>query len=214
MSPPPSPREPKYPVGTPHRRWPSISTQTPHGHDSISILERVERVSRNVSAMIGARGYSGKSEDTMADLAFEPTQHTVRRRAGRPSLGDREHLTAALWPSLEALIDAERGGLNRSPFLADLLAWHVGRPDVIRHPQLAIQFCTDDAVRDAPKPPGPKTTRHCTMRVHPDVARALDQGARDSGLPRAAFIAQAIAESLGVRRTRATTQDARLPLAI
>lgn len=145
-----------------------------------------------------------------------PQDHLTRPRAvkGRPHLGPREIVTAALWPSLEALVDDTRGGLDRSPFLADLLAWHVGRPDLIRHSQLAIEFVTGGgAAFDAAKAPGAKT-RHCTVRVHPDVAHELESGASKSGLPRAVFIADAIAESLGVSRAHATAKEEGLPLAM
>lgn len=151
----------------------------------------------------------------MATAASKPVERTVRRGAvrGRPSLGDREHVTAALWPSLETLVDESRGGLNRSPFLADLLAWHIGRPELIRHTQLAIEFSTaSGAALDAAKPSGTKT-RHCTVRVHPDVAVELDRGASESGLPRAVFIADAIAEALGVSRAH-TAKEEGLPLAM
>lgn len=168
--------------------------------------------------MISARRgtFSGKASETMATAASQPVERTVRRRAvrGRPSLGDREHVTAALWPELEAVVDRARGGLNRSPFLADLLAWHVGRPEVIRHPQLAIEFSTgEDADVDAAKPAGAKT-RHCTVRVHPDVARDLHRGASESKIPRAVFIADAIAESLGVPRAQSAAKEEGLPLAM
>lgn len=149
-----------------------------------------------------------------------PQEHTTRPRAakgpqGRPHLGPREIVTAALWPGLEVLVDEVRNGLNRSPFLADLLAWHVGRPDLMRDSQLTIAFVTtDDAtVGNAGKPLGAKT-RHCTVRVHPDVAFELDRGASESRLPRAVFIAGAIAESLGVNRAHTTAKEEGLPLAM
>lgn len=154
---------------------------------------------RHFSGYVGhdrPTGFIRKAEDAMADVVSKPVERTVRGAVrGRPSLGHREQVTAALWPSLEALITDARGSIDRSPFLADLLAWHVGRPDVIRHTQLAIKFRTDDAVVDAPKPSGPRATRHVTVRVHPDVARELDRRARKSGLPRGVFVAEAIAES-------------------
>jgi hypothetical protein len=149
----------------------------------------------------------------MADVVSKPVERTVRGAVrGRPA-GHREQVTAALWPSLEALITDARGSIDRSPFLADLLAWHVGRPDVIRHTQLAIKFRTDDAVVDAPKPSGPglpgMSRFACIPMWHVNLTVA-----RKSGLPRGVFVAEAIAESLGVRRTRTTTQDERLPLAM
>lgn len=152
----------------------------------------------------------------MATAPSTPVDHTIRRGAvrGRPSLGDREHVTAALWPALETVVDEARGALDRSPFLADLLAWHIGRPDVIRHTQLAIEFSAEScAAFDAAKPSDTKT-RHCTVRVHPDVALELDRGASESGLHRAVFIAQAIAESLGGRRVHAHAKEEGLPLAM
>ncbi len=145
-----------------------------------------------------------------------PQDHLTRPCTvkGRPHLGPREMVTAALWPSLEALVDEERGGLDRSPFLADLLAWHVGRPDLIRHRQLAIEFTTRDGEPiDAAKPLGAKT-RHCTVRVHPDVARELEKGRKKSGLPRGVHIADAIAEALGVSQARVSAKEEGLPLAM
>jgi hypothetical protein len=152
----------------------------------------------------------------------KPVEHTGHRGSvrGRPSLGDREHVTAALWPSLEALVDEERGSLNRSPFLADLLAWHVGRPDLIRHKQLTIEFeftaefpARAAAVLDAAKPAGTKT-RHCTVRVHPDVAHELEERRKRTGQARGVFIANAIAESLGVTQTHTSANEEGLPLAM
>lgn len=149
-----------------------------------------------------------------------PQDHSTRRCAvkGRPHLGPREMVTAALWPSLETLVDEERGGLDRSPFLADVLAWHVGRPDLIRHQQLAIDFEFTEAFPArgrcaATKPLGAKT-RHCTVRVHPDVARELEKGRKKAGVPRAVHIANAIAEALGVSQGHTSATEEGLPLAM
>ena len=99
-----------------------------------------------------------------------PPEHTTHPRSvkGRPHLGPREIITAALWPSLEALVDTARGSLDRSPYLADLLAWHVGRPDLIRHAQLTMEFATGQTAGSDETPEA--KTRHCTVRVHPAVA--------------------------------------------
>ena len=141
-----------------------------------------------------------------------PPEHTTRPRSvkGRPHLGPREIITAALWPSLEALVDAARGSLDRSPYLADLLAWHVGRPDLIRHAQLTMEFATGQ-IAGSDETPEAKT-RHCTVRVHPAVADELDRRATESGRPRAVYIADAIAEGLGARRARTKAEG--LPLAM
>lgn len=139
-------------------------------------------------------------------------QHATSR--GRPHLGPRTVVTAALCCGLEQVVDDARGGLDRSPYLADLLAWHVGRADVIRHNQLAMEFSTSSRPAFAVCRSSGTRTRHCTVRVHPDVARELDRGARESGLPRGVYIADAIAKSLGVRRGNGGLKEGGLPLAM
>lgn len=146
--------------------------------------------------------------------APNPVEHAIPKAVarGRPHLGPREVITAALWPSLEALVDHARGGLDRSPYLADLLARHVGRPDLVRHSQLTITFgaadvCDAQAVQDSRK------TRSCTVRVHPAVAHELNRRASDFRLSRATYVADAIAEWFGAVR-RAATNEERLPLAM
>jgi hypothetical protein len=111
---------------------------------------------------------------------------------------------------LEALVDTARGSLDRSPYLADLLAWHVGRPDLIRHAQLTMEFATGQTAGSDETPEA--KTRHCTVRVHPAVADELDRRATESGRPRAVYIADAIAEGLGARRARTKAEG--LPLAM
>jgi hypothetical protein len=132
---------------------------------------------------------------------------------GRPHLGPREIITAALWPSLEAMVDIARGSLDRSPYLADLLAWHIDRPDLIRHPQLVLDFATAPLTDTGPEQPGTKT-RHCTVRVHPVVAIELDRRAKEIGCARAVYTAGAVAERLGAPRSRITTKEEGLSLAM
>jgi hypothetical protein len=132
---------------------------------------------------------------------------------GRPHLGPRVVVTAALWQGLEHLVDQARGSLDRSPFLADLLACHVERPDLIRHRQLTLQVqagLTD--VGESARPAA--GTRHCTVRVHPAIAAELITRAQESGLPRAVYNATAIAELLGSGAVRMSTTQEGLPLAM
>lgn len=144
--------------------------------------------------------------------ASETAQSASSR--GRPHLGPRTVVTAALGPGLERLVDGARGTLDRSPFLADLLSWHVGRADLIRHRQLALALQTGnpDAIVPALSTGG---TRHCTVRVHPAVAAELVIRAKELGLPRAVYNAHAIAELLGsaTMPVPATTEEG-LPLAM
>ena len=135
---------------------------------------------------------------------------------GRPHLGPRTVVTAALGPGLELLVDDARGALDRSPFLADLLSWYAGREDLVRHRQLALTLQTGGS--DAAVAPVHSTggTRHCTVRVHPAVATELVIRAKNLGLPRAVYNANAIAElllGLATIPVPAMTQEG-LPLAI
>ena len=129
---------------------------------------------------------------------------------GRPHLGPRVVVTAALWPALEHFIDAARGPLDRSPFLADLLAYHVDRPDLARHRQLTLSLAIHDCI---PRQSG-GTTRHCTVRVHPAVAAELIARAERVGLARAVYNATAIANIVGSRGAETTGQQEGLPLAM
>ena len=74
---------------------------------------------RHFSGYVGhdrPTGFIRKAEDAMADVVSKPVERTVRGAVrGRPSLGHREQVTAALWPSLEALITDARGALIARP---------------------------------------------------------------------------------------------------
>lgn len=143
--------------------------------------------------------------------ASDSLRHASPR--GRPHLGPRVVVTAALWVELEQAVDLVRGSLERSPYLADLLAWHVERPDLIRHRQLVISF--ESPYADATEPAGSHGTRHCTVRVHPAVAGELVERASELGLPRAVYNANAIAEFLGSPRLHTPTMSEEgLPLAM
>jgi hypothetical protein len=116
-----------------------------------------------------------------------------QRRTGRPHLGPREVVPAAMWPALLAGVDHARGTLGRSAFLADLLSRRVGRPDLVRHSQLPLDIPV--SVRDS----SPQDSRPhvVTIRVHPDVAAELDTAASEAGLARQVHIAEEIASELG-----------------
>lgn len=125
-------------------------------------------------------GTSDKRETTVRGATQLTAQQAATPR-GRPHLGPRVVVTATFWPSLERLVDQTRACLDRSPFLADLLAWHVDRPDLIRHHQLILTLRVGTDVRALTRPS--TATRHCTVRVHPAVAGELVARAQDAGLP-------------------------------
>lgn len=143
-----------------------------------------------------------------------PAPHLSTSPTGRPHLGPRTVITAALWPELERAVDHARGSVDRSPFLADLLAWHVGRQDLIRHRQLALAL-DSCAASTADSTLTIASTRHCTVRVHPDVANELVTRAEANHRARGVYNARVIAELLGaaVPRLSSSTQEG-LPLAM
>lgn len=130
-----------------------------------------------------------------------------QRRSGRPHLGPRAVVPAAMWAELLAGVDHARGPLGRSAFLADLLSRRVGRADLARHGQLPLDVPVSLA-ESAPRGP-----RHVvTIRVHPDVSAELDRAASQAGLARQVHIAQEIADELGYSHPTASTGV--LPLAM
>jgi hypothetical protein len=133
---------------------------------------------------------------------------TGQRRTGRPHLGPRDVVPAAMWPALLAGVDHARGTLGRSAFLADLLSRRVGRPDLVRHDQLPLDI--PDSVKDSSSQDG--RPHVVTIRVHPDVAAELDRAANEVGLARQVLIAEEIANELGY--SHPTTRTGVLPLAM
>lgn len=56
-------------------------------------------------------------------------------RPGRPHLGPRHVVTTRLPEAVRQAVDeaAAAQGVDRSTYLADVIAAHVGRPDLVRH---------------------------------------------------------------------------------
>jgi hypothetical protein len=56
-------------------------------------------------------------------------------RPGRPHLGPRHVVTTRLPEAVREAVDAAAAerGIDRSTYLADVIAAHVGRPDLVRH---------------------------------------------------------------------------------
>ncbi|MEN4466855.1 hypothetical protein VXE65_32955 [Mycolicibacterium conceptionense] len=133
-----------------------------------------------------------------------------RRRTGRPHLGPRNVVPAAMWPGLLAGVDHARGSLDRSAFLADLLSRRVGRPDLARHNQLPLDIPLALNPQEADEPP-----HIVTIRVHPDVTAELDRGSTEAGLPRRVYLAKVIADELGYTRpATAASEPEVLPMAM
>lgn len=168
-----------------------------------------------------SRKHTARKVDTASD-AGSP------RKTGRPSLGDRVVVKAALDRQELAVIDLLRGNLERSAFLGVLLAEHVGRPDLLPQPeQLSLVDDTPSAaavqrlladVSGQPESPTPPRRRlrqrkpDATVRVHPDVRNEIERRRQRAGLAQCHYNADVIRERLGIEPRAGRTEA--LPLAM
>ena len=109
------------------------------------------------------------------------------RRVGRPSLGDRVVVKAALDLQELAVVDVLRGEMERSTFLGVILTEHIGRPDLLPQPDqlplvenvlslgsAAVKRLIQE-IGEVPQRPAPRRRARrvppveATVRVHPDV---------------------------------------------
>lgn len=170
---------------------------------------------------MASRNHSAGKADTASGAGLP-------RKTGRPSLGDRVVVKAALDRPELAVIDLLRGNLERSAFLGVLLTEHVGRPDLLPQPeQLSL---VDDALSAAavqrllaevsgqPEIPTPPRRRlrerkpDATVRVHPDVRNEIERRRQRVGLAQCHYNADVIRERLGIEPRSARTEA--LPLAM
>ena len=148
------------------------------------------------------------------------------RSVGRPSLGDRVVVKAALDMQELAVIDVLRGDLERSAFLGVILTEHVGRPDLLPQPDqlrlvddvlntAAVQRILDEVASQPPRPPARRARRvqrpDATVRVHPDVREEFKRRSQRAGLSLCQYNADVLCRRL--TETRAGRTEA-LPLAM
>ncbi|ORV09682.1 hypothetical protein [Mycolicibacterium fallax] len=146
-----------------------------------------------------------------------PASSTPGRR-GRPHLGDRVVVTAALTPSDLIVVDGIRGSLPRSTFINELLAEHVGRTDLLAGPiQLALVDATTPQRRgqllaQVRTRPVDGRVLYATVRVHPDVHAEIERLRHDADLPQSTYTAEVVRERLGIAAPRPRAEG--LPLAM
>lgn len=124
------------------------------------------------------------------------------RKLGRPHLGPREVVVAALTSHELELVDALRGDLCRSTFLNLLLTETVGRRDLLQPTQfdLFIAALIDDKARqrlnDAIVLRPKKSVPNTTVRVHPEVRRELEVRRCTAGMYQCRYIGHIVRERL------------------
>lgn len=108
-------------------------------------------------------------------------------------------------------------GLARSEYLADLLALHVDRPDLVRHNDIALPQTSPPATdhdhdEDESGLDGdPHTT---TIRVHPDVADEIQNRAAQLAIHRGTYITYVVSEHCQLPTPSLTKPQEVLPLAM
>lgn len=150
------------------------------------------------------------------------------RGVGRPSLGDRVVVKAALDRQELAVVDVLCGELDRSAFLGVILTEHIGRPDLLPQPDqlpLVDNVISTTTVKrllqeigEVPERPAPRRRARrgepadATVRVNPDVREEFKRLSQRAGLSLRQYNADVIRERLGIE-PRAGRPEA-LPLAM
>ncbi|WP_234904156.1 hypothetical protein [Mycolicibacterium frederiksbergense] len=142
-----------------------------------------------------------------------------RGRAGRPSLGDRAVMTARLPLIVQRTVDAAAAdhGTDRTAVLTDIVCFHYGRLDLMRHLPQQLLFETSTATTELSEEDrriGP----HVKVRPPRAVANIIDVDVDDlhRGVERSTYLADIICHHTGypqlVRDTE--VQKEGLPLAM
>jgi hypothetical protein len=132
---------------------------------------------------------------------------------GRPSLGERAVVTATLPRTVrEAAETAARDhGITLSPFLADIICYHYGRADLMRHLSQAIWSESPTRVSSITID---VTGRHVTIRLPLPVAHAVECEVGDRDVERSTLLADVICLRLGFPGLVRELDKEVLPLAI
>lgn len=118
---------------------------------------------------------------------------TGSTRRGRPSLGERAVMTATLPVTVlnAATATAADYGIDRSAVLTDIVCFHYGRPDLMRHLPQQLLFesqpaDTDDAI-------GP----HAKVRLPLPIAQLVERDHQRLGMQRSTYLADIICRHMG-----------------
>lgn len=136
---------------------------------------------------------------------------------GRKSLGERAIMTATLPVTVlnAATSAAADHGVDRSALLTDIVCFHYGRPDLMRHlPQQLLfesQPTTTAAADDAIGP-------HAKVRLPLSIAALVERDHEQLGMQRSTYLADIICRHMGfphlVRELDKGFEKEVLPLAI
>lgn len=192
-------------------------------HRSITGHRRVERgIDGEWTSVSGVA-----SRNDTAGKAGTASGAGLPRKTGRPFLGERVVVKAALDRSELAVVDLLCGNLERSAFLGVLLTEHVGRPDLLPRPEqlsLVNDALSAAAVQrllaEVSGQPEMSTPRRrlrrrkpdATVRIHPDVRHEIECRRQRAGVAQCHYNADVIRERLGIEPRAGRTEA--LPLAL
>ncbi len=149
------------------------------------------------------------------------------RGVGRPSLGDRVVVKAALDLQELAVVDVLRGEMERSTFLGVILTEHIGRRDLLPQPdQLhlvdnVLNTTTVKRLLQEIEVPQRQTPRRrprrvqpleATVRVHPAAQKELKRRSERDGLSLRQYNADVIRERLGIEPRDGRTEALHLAM--
>lgn len=137
-------------------------------------------------------------------------------RRGRPSLGERAVMTATLPVTVlsAAAATAVDYGIDRSAVLTDIVCFHYGRPELMRHlPQQLLFESQPAATSDTDDAIGP----HAKVRLPLPIAQLVDRDHQRLGIQRSTYLADIICRHMGfphLVRELDTKSEEVLPLAM
>ena len=137
-------------------------------------------------------------------------------RRGRPSLGERAVMTATLPVTVltAAAAAAADYRVDRSAVLTDIVCFHYGRPDLMRHLPQRLLFESQPTMAHADNAIGP----HAKVRLPLPIAELVELDHQRLGMQRSTYLADIICRHMGfphlVRELDTKSEKEVLPLAI
>jgi hypothetical protein len=115
------------------------------------------------------------------------------KHLGRPHLGPRDMVATRIPLAVRDAIDvaAAACGVTRTTYVADILAQHFGRPDLMRQQMIPLPRETTATRTDY-------GARHfVSVKLPVPVREALDQAVSERGIGRTAYLADLLAAHVG-----------------
>lgn len=132
---------------------------------------------------------------------------------GRPSLGERATVTATLPMTVRKAAEtaAHDHHIDLSPYLADLVCFHYGHPELMRHLSQAILSDSPSRISDLTVD---TFGRHVTIRLPLPVAELVEFEASDRAVERSTLLADIVCLRMGFPGLIRALDKEVMPLAI